>query len=171
MANTKPDLILPPNEPIKSYAPRTPERDEVKTKLQELKNRQIEIPIIIGGKEIKTGNMGSCILPHDHRTVVGTYHKAGEKEVKMAIETALKAQKQWADMDWQDRASIFLKAADILAGPRRSLLNAASMLCQSKNVFQAEVDAACELIDFFRFNAFYANTIYEQQPPISPTGT
>ena len=170
MANTKPGLSLPPNEPIKSYAPRTPERDEIKAKLQELRNCQIEIPIIIGGKEIKTGNRGTCVLPHDHRTVVGTYHKAGEKEVQMAIETALKAQKQWAAMDWQDRASIFLKAADILAGPRRSLLNASSMLCQSKNVFQAEVDAACELIDFFRFNAFYANTIYEQQPPISPTG-
>ena len=170
MANAKPDLSLPSNEPIKSYAPRTPERDEIKAKLQELKNSQIEIPIIIGGKEIKTGNTGTCVLPHDHGTVLGTYHKAGEKEVQMAIETALKAQKQWAAMDWQDRASIFLRAADILAGPQRSLLNAASMLCQSKNVFQAEVDAACELIDFFRFNAFYANTIYEQQPPISPTG-
>ena len=171
MANTKPDLSLPPNEPIKSYAPRTPERDEIKTKLQELKNRQIEIPIIIGGKEIKTGNIGSCILPHDHRAVVGTYHKAGEKEVQMAIEASLKARRQWAEMDWQDRASIFLKAADILAGPQRSLLNAASMLCQSKNVFKAEVDATCEFIDFLRFNAFYAKTIYEQQPPISPTGT
>ena len=127
MANAKFNLSLPSNEPIKSYAPCTPERDEIKSKLQELKNRQIEIPVIIGGKEIKTGNIGKCVLPHDHGTVVGTYHKAGEKEVKMAIETALKARRQWAEMDWQDRASIFLKAADILAGPRRSLLNAASI--------------------------------------------
>ena len=170
MVNANFSLNLPPNEPIKSYAPCTPERDDIKAKLQELKNQQIEIPIIIGSKEIKTGNMGKCILPHDHGTVIGTYHKAGEKEVQMAIETSIKAQKQWAEMDWQDRASVFLRAADILAGPQRSLLNAASMLCQSKNVFQAEVDAACELIDFFRFNAFYANTIYEQQPPISPPG-
>ena len=170
MSNAKFNLSLPTNEPIKSYAPCTPERDDIKVKLQELKSRQIEIPIIIGGKEIKTGNMGKCVLPHDHGTVVGTYHRAGEKEVQMAIEVALKAQKQWAEMDWQDRASIFLKAADILAGPKRSLLNAASMLCQSKNVFQAEVDAACEFIDFLRFNVFFAKTIYEQQPPISPTG-
>jgi 1-pyrroline-5-carboxylate dehydrogenase len=109
--------------------------------------------------------------PHDHGTVVGTYHKAGEKEVQEAIEASLKAHRQWAEMDWQDRASIFLRAADILAGPWRSLLNAASMLCQSKNVFQAEVDAACEFIDFLRFNAFFAMKIYEQQPPISTAGT
>ena len=171
MTNAKFNLSLPSNEPIKSYAPGTPERDDIKAKLQELKNRQIEIPIIIGGKEIKTGNLGKCVLPHDHGTVVGIYHKAGEKEVQMAIETALNARRQWAEMDWQDRASIFLKAADILAGPRRSLLNASTMLCQSKNVFQAEVDAACEFIDFLRFNAFYTKTIYEQQPPISPIGT
>jgi 1-pyrroline-5-carboxylate dehydrogenase len=139
--------------------------------LKELKAQQIEIPVIIGGKEIKTGNMGKCVLPHDHGTVVGTYHKAGEKEVQEAIEASLMAHRQWAKMDWQDRASIFLRAADILAGPWRSLLNAASMLCQSKNVFQAEVDAACEFIDFLRFNAFFAMKIYEQQPPISTAGT
>ncbi|MCP4268172.1 MAG: L-glutamate gamma-semialdehyde dehydrogenase [Candidatus Brocadiaceae bacterium] len=170
MANAKFNLSLPSNEPIKSYIPGTPERTQIETKLKELKSREIEIPIIIGGKEIKTGNLGQCILPHDHRTVVGIYHKAGEKEVQMAIEASLKARTQWAEMDWQERVSIFLRAADILAGPWRSLLNASSMLCQSKNVFQAEVDAACELIDFFRFNAFYTKNIYEQQPPISTTG-
>ena len=171
MANAKFNLSLPSNEPIKSYAPGTPERKDIKAKLKELKARQVEIPIIIGGKEVKTGNLGKCVLPHDHKTAVGTYHKAGEKEIQEAIETSLMVHRQWAEMDWQDRASIFLRAADILAGPWRSLLNAASMLCQSKNVFQAEVDAACEFIDFLRFNAFYAMQIYEQQPPISTTGT
>jgi len=171
MANAKFNLSLPSNEPIKSYAPGTLERRDIKAKLKELKAQQIEIPVIIGGKEVKTGNLGKCVLPHDHGTVVGTYHKAGEKEVQEAIEASLMAHRQWAKMDWQDRASIFLRAADILAGPWRSLLNAASMLCQSKNVFQAEVDAACEFIDFLRFNAFYAMQIYEQQPPISTTGT
>ncbi len=171
MANAKFNLSLPSNEPIKSYAPGTPERKDIKAKLKELKARQVEIPIIIGGKEVKTGNLGECVLPHDHKTAVGTYHKAGEKEIQEAIETSLMVHRQWAEMDWQDRASIFLRAADILAGPCRSLLNAASMLCQSKNVFQAEVDAACEFIDFLRFNVFYAMQIYEQQPPISTTGT
>ena len=171
MANAKFSLSLPSNGPIKSYAPGAPERNDIKAKLKELKARQIEIPIIIGGKEVKTGNMGKCVLPHDHGTVVGTYHKTGAKEVQEAIEASLRARRQWAEMDWQDRASIFLRAADILAGPWRSLLNAASMLCQSKNVFQAEVDAACELIDFLRFNAFFAMKIYEQQPPISTAGT
>jgi 1-pyrroline-5-carboxylate dehydrogenase len=171
MANAKFNLGLPSNEPIKSYAPGTPERKDIKAKLEELRNKQVEIPLIIGGKEIRTRNLGKCILPHDHGTVVGTYHKAGEKEVQMAIEASLKARNQWAAMDWQDRASIFLKAAELLAGPWRSLINAACMLCQSKNVFQAEIDAACELIDFFRFNTFYAMQIYEQQPPISTVGT
>ena len=161
----------PPMNQSRVTPPGTPERKDIKAKLKELKNRQIEIPIIIGGKEVKTGNLGKCVLPHDHGTVVGTYHKAGAKEVQEAIEASSKARRQWAEMDWQDRASIFLRAADLLAGPWRSLLNAASMLCQSKNVFQAEVDATCEFIDFLRFNALYAMKIYEQQPPISTAGT
>ncbi len=132
MSNAKFNLSLPSNEPIKTYAPNTPERKDIKAKLEELRNKQIEIPLIIGGKEVKTGNLGKCILPHNHGTVVGTYHKAGEREVQMAIEASLKARKQWAEMDWQDRASIFLKAADILAGSWRSLVNAACMLCQSR---------------------------------------
>ena len=107
MANAKFNLSLPSNEPIKSYAPGTLERRDIKAKLKELKAQQIEIPVIIGGKEIKTGNMGKCVLPHDHGTVVGTYHKAGEKEVQEAIEASLMAHRQWAKMDWQDRASIF----------------------------------------------------------------
>lgn len=170
MTNAKFNLNLPSNEPIKTYAPGTPERNEIKGKLKELKNKQIEIPIIIGGKEIRTGNLGKCLIPHNHGSVLGTYHKAGEREIQMAIETSLKVRKQWAAMDWEERVSIFLKAADILAGPWRLLLNAATMLCQSKNVYQAEIDSACELVDFFRFNTFYAAQIYEQQPPISTAG-
>ncbi len=171
MTNAKFNLSLPSNEPVMTYAPGTPERKVIKAKLKELRNRQVEIPLIIGGKEVKTGKLGRCILPHDHETVVGTYHQAGEKEVLMAIDASLKARRQWSAMDWQDRASIFLKAADLLAGPWRALLNASCMLGQSKNVFQAEIDSACELIDFFRFNTFYAMKIYEQQPPISTSGT
>lgn len=170
MSNAKFNLNLPSNEPVLGYAPGTPERKIIKDKLKELKSQQIEIPLIIGGKEIRTGNIGKCVLPHDHGTVIGTYHKAGEKEVQMAIESSLNARKQWAAMDWQDRASIFLKAADLLAGPWRALLNASCMLGQSKNIFQAEIDAACELIDFFRFNVYYAMQIYEQQPSISSPG-
>ncbi len=170
MPNAKFSLNLPDNEKVKTYAPCTPERKLVKTKLHELRNQLCEVPLVIGGKEIKTGNMEKCILPHDHRTVIGTYHKAGINEIQMAITAALKASQQWAEMEWHDRVSIFLKAADILSGPWRQLLNASTMLSQSKNVFQAEIDSACELIDFLR-NPFYAMQIYENQPPISLTGT
>ncbi|UCB46041.1 MAG: L-glutamate gamma-semialdehyde dehydrogenase [Spirochaetota bacterium] len=170
MANAKFSVPFPTNEPVKSFAPGTSERESLKAKLKELKGNQIEIPLIIGGEEVKTGKMGDCILPHDHGTVIGKYHKAGEREVKAAIEAALKASKKWNGLDWQDRVAVFMKAADLLSGPWRSTLNAATMLCQSKNAFQAEIDAACELIDFFRFNACYAMQIFEQQPPYSPYG-
>jgi 1-pyrroline-5-carboxylate dehydrogenase len=171
MSNAKYVLPLPTNEPVISYAPGTKERERLKAKLGDLKGRQMEIPLIIGGKEVKTGKMGDCILPHDHKTVIGRYHQAGEREVTLAIESALKAGMEWAGMDWQDRAAVFLKAADLLSEPWRPVLNAANMLGQSKNAFQAEIDSACELIDFFRFNAYYAMQIYEQQPPYSPFGT
>ena len=141
MGNAKFNLPLPPNDPIRSYAPGSPERKAIKAKLAEMKSKQIEIPLIIGGKEVKTGNMGKCVLPHDHRTVIGTYHKAGEKEVRMAVEAALEARKTWAAMNWYDRVSIFLRVAELLAGPWRYTMNAATMLAQSKNVFQAEIDA------------------------------
>jgi len=170
MGNAKYNVPLPPNEPVKSYAPGTPERETIKSTLAELRSQHIEIPLIIGGKEVKTGRLGQCVLPHDHQTVVGTYHQAGEKEVQMAIEAALEARNQWAAMDWQDRVAVFLKAADLLSGPWRSVLNAATMLGQSKTVFQAEIDSACELIDFLRFNSFYAMQILEHQPPYSPLG-
>jgi len=161
------NVPLPKNEPIFPYGPGSAEKKEVKEKLNELKNKQIEIPIIIGGKEVKTGNFGECRCPHNHEHLLGTYHKAGEKEVEMAVEAALQAGKKWAKMSWQSRAAIFLRAADLLAGPYRPVLNAATMLAQSKTIYQAEIDAACELIDFFRFNAYYMQKIYEQQPESS----
>lgn len=157
-------LPTPINEPILNYAPGSAERAELKAKLDELKNKEIEIPLIIGGKEVRTGDLGKCIMPHDHQHVLATYHKAGEKEVQMAIEAAREAQKEWAAMPWQDRLAIFRKAAELLAGPYRSLLNAATMLGQDKNAFQAEIDSACELIDFLRFNTSYATQIYQDQP-------
>jgi 1-pyrroline-5-carboxylate dehydrogenase len=171
MANAKFDIPLPTNEPVKDYAPGSPERVELKARLESLRNQQIEIPLIIGGDEIKTHKTGKCVLPHNHGHVVGIYHKAGEHEVQMAIEAALDARKKWAAMDWHERTSIFIKAADLLAGPWRATLNAATMLGQSKNAFQAEIDAAAELVDFFRFNSYYAMQIFEHQPAYSPPGT
>ncbi|RMF59764.1 MAG: L-glutamate gamma-semialdehyde dehydrogenase [Calditrichaeota bacterium] len=169
MSNAYFKVPQPQNEPILSYAPGTPERAELKAKLQEMKSQQIEIPLIIGGEEIKTGNTGELKVPHDHSVSLGVYHKAGEKEVNMAIEAALEAQKIWATMPWEHRVSIFLKAADLLAGPWRSTLNAATMLGQSKTVFQAEIDSACELIDFWRFNSYYMTQLMADQP-YSPRG-
>lgn len=138
----------PINEPIKEYRKGSIEKIELKKKLEELRNNTIEIPLIINGKEIKTGNTGKCILPHDHRKVIGIYHKAGKKEIEMAIDAALKAKKQWEEISWNHRAAIFLKAADLLSGPYRAQVNAATMLNLSKTVFQAEIDSACELSDF-----------------------
>ena len=171
MSNSVFHINLPKNEPIKSYAPGSPEKAALKKRIKELKEQVLEIPLIIGGKEIKTGNIADCVIPHDHKTVIGRYHKAGKKEVEMAIDAALKARESWAAMDWTERAAIFLKAGDLLASPYwRNTLNAATMLAQSKNAFQAEIDSACELIDFFRFNAYYAQQIYNEQPPHSPEG-
>jgi 1-pyrroline-5-carboxylate dehydrogenase len=170
MANAKFSIPFPANEPVYSYAPGSKERNSLKAKVKELKKSQVEIPLIIGGDEVTTGQTGDCILPHDHKTVIGKFHQAGEREIRAAVEAALKAGKEWAGEDWQDRVAVFLKAAELLSGPWRFLLNAASMLGQSKSAFQAEIDSACELIDFFRFNSSYAMQIYEQQPPYSPFG-
>ena len=158
------------NEPIKSYAPRSPEKESLKSKITELKSTQIEIPLIIGGKEIKTGNTATCVIPHDHQHVLATYHLAGESEVQTAIEASQKSWESWSTTPWEHRVAIFKKMATLLAGPYRDLLNAATMLNVSKNAFQAEIDSACELIDFFNFNAEYAQEIYEQQPLYSPAG-
>ncbi len=159
----------PINEPIKSYSPGTPEKAELKQKLAELKSKQIEVPLIIGGEEIKTGDTAEMRIPHDKNHVLGVYHKAGKKEVEMAIEAALEARKEWATMPWEQRVAIFLKMADLLAGPWRSTLNAATMLGQSKTAFQAEIDSACELIDFWRFNSYYLTQLMSDQP-FSPAG-
>ena len=171
MANAIFNIPLPPNEPVKNYAPGSPERSALKSKLDEMQKQQIEIPIIIGGKEIKTGDTDKCVMPHNHKHVLATYHKAGTKEVNAAIDSAMDAHKIWSRMEWHDRASVLLKAADLLGLTEwRYILNSATMLGQSKNPFQAEIDAAAELADFFRFNAYYAMKIYQEQPLHSPAG-
>jgi 1-pyrroline-5-carboxylate dehydrogenase len=161
------NIPIPKNEPILAYAPGSPEKKELKAKIIEMKSKEIEIPVIIGGKEIKTGKLAECRCPHDTKHLLGTYHKAGEKEVDLAIQAAMAARPKWAAMSWHDRAAIFLKAAELLAGPYRAILNAATILCQSKTVYQAEIDSACELIDFYRFNPYYMQQIYQQQPQSS----
>jgi 1-pyrroline-5-carboxylate dehydrogenase len=163
---------VPPavNEPISSFAPGTVERASLQAKLTEMSADTVDIPIIINGKEIRTGNTANCVMPHNHGHVLGSYHKAGEKEVQMAIEASINARQAWAEMPWEARVAIFKKMASLLQGPFRDIINAATMLGQSKNAFQAEIDAACELIDFFNFNCEYVQQIYTEQPPYSPDG-
>ncbi|MDX2494375.1 MAG: L-glutamate gamma-semialdehyde dehydrogenase [Desulfuromusa sp.] len=163
------NIPFPQNEPVLSYAPGTPERQKIKDALEELKSKQIEVPLIIGGKEVRTGNLAKIACPHDHSIQLGSYHKAGAKEVQMAIDAAMAAKPVWQSLRWEERASIFLTAADLLAGPYRFLINAATMLNISKNPFQAEIDAACELIDFLRFNVYFAQEVYADQPMHSPS--
>ncbi|MBR9974231.1 MAG: L-glutamate gamma-semialdehyde dehydrogenase [Bacteroidetes bacterium] len=169
MSNAYFKVPAPVNEPIKAYAPGSPEKAELKAKIAELKAQTIEVPLIIGGEEIRTGDTAEMRIPHDHGHLLGVYHRASDKEVNMAIEAALEARKAWAVMPWEQRAAIFLKAADLLAGPWRATINAATMLGQSKTAFQAEIDSACELIDFWRFNAFYMTELMKDQP-FSPAG-
>ncbi|MGI9264714.1 MAG: L-glutamate gamma-semialdehyde dehydrogenase [Gammaproteobacteria bacterium] len=164
MPNLIPSTPAPRNEPIGSYAPGSAERKSLKAKLEELMAKEVEVPVIAGEQEIRTGKTGENRAPHDHGHVLGTYHLAGEKEVALAIESARNARGHWGAMHWEDRAAIFLKAADLLAGPYRDEINAATMLGQSKNVFQAEIDAACELIDFWRFNVCFMEQLYGVQP-------
>jgi 1-pyrroline-5-carboxylate dehydrogenase len=160
----------PYNEPILPYAPGNPETLKLKETLTKMSKEKIEIPLIIGGKEIKTGNLGTCVEPHNHKNVIATYHKAGKKEVEMAIEAAMKAKHEWENTPYTARAAIFLKAAELLATKYRYVINAATMLNQSKNPFQAEIDSACELADFWRFNAYYMEQIYNDQALINPVG-
>ncbi len=169
MSNAYFQVPQPVNEPILSYAPGTPERAELKAKLKELKSQTIEVPLIIGGKEIKTGKTAEMRIPHDHGHVLGIYHKAGKEEVDMAIKAALEARAAWAAMPWEQRAAVFLKAAELLAGSWRSTINAATMLGQSKTAYQAEIDSACELVDFWRFNTHYMTELMSEQP-YSPEG-
>ncbi|MDR1200339.1 MAG: L-glutamate gamma-semialdehyde dehydrogenase [Tannerellaceae bacterium] len=159
----------PINEPVKAYAPGTPEKTSLKKALAQLSSEEWDIPLIIGGKEIRTGNIGKVVMPHDHKHVLATYHKAGEKEVQMAIDAAMKAHNEWSELPWVERASLMMRIAELFATKYRYLLNASVMLGQSKSPFQAEIDAPCELIDFLRFSAFYAGQIYEDQP-YSDTG-
>ena len=161
----------PINEPIRNYEPGSPEKASLKEKLAELSQKEIEIPLIIGGQEIRTGDTGKCIMPHNHGHVLATFHQAGEKEVRQAIESSQAAWKQWSTTPLQERAAIFLKMAELLTGPYRDTINAATMLNMSKNVFQAEIDAACELIDFWNFNCWFAQELYNHQPMYSPEPT
>ena len=158
------------NEPIKDYLPGSEEKASLKAKLEELSSTTFDIPIIINGQEIRTGNTENCVMPHNHKHILATYHKAGEAEINMAIDGLLGAWESWSKTPLQERISIFHKMADLLQGTYRDLINASTMLGQSKNVFQAEIDAACELIDFFNFNCEYLYNIEKQQPKYSPKG-
>jgi 1-pyrroline-5-carboxylate dehydrogenase len=161
-------LPAPVNEPVRDYAPGSPERASLKVRLAELNGQRIEIPMIIGGKEVRTGTTAQSVKPHDHEHVLADYHVGGAAEVEQAIAAAGKARKEWAETPWWERAAVFLRAADLLSGPWRDTINAATMLGQSKTVYQAEIDAACELTDFLRFNANYMRRILEEQPTSSP---
>lgn len=170
MNNAVIQVPKPDNEPIYSYAPGTPERAKLKEAIAELSAKKIEIPLIIGGKEVRTGKTGKVVMPHNHSHVMAEYHMAGEKEIEMAVQAAMDAKQEWEALRWEERAAIFLKAAELLSGKYRYQMNAASMLTTGKTPYQAEIDAACELIDFLRFNVYFAQQIYRDQPPISPTG-
>lgn len=157
-------MAHPVNEPILGYAPGSPERKKLEAALAELKSKQIEVPLVIDGKEIRTDKRVKMTAPHDHSLVLGYAYHGGRKETELAIESAMRAHKTWAAMPRHHRAAIFLKAADLLAGPYRYIVNAATMLAHSKNPYQAEIDAVCELVDFFRFNAYFMQVIGDIQP-------
>jgi 1-pyrroline-5-carboxylate dehydrogenase len=168
MSNAFFRVPTPINEPVKGYAPGSPERAELLLELKRLKQFERDIPMHIGGEEVRTGHTINITPPHDHQHVLGQFHEGGASHVTQAIDAALAAHPAWAGLPWVERAAIFLKAADLLVGPYRARLNAATMLGQSKNAFQAEIDAACELIDFLRFNVHFMQEIYAQQPISSP---
>jgi 1-pyrroline-5-carboxylate dehydrogenase len=159
---------VPVNEPVKGYAPGSPERASLKAKLAELSATRIDMPLVIDGKDVRTGKLGRAVMPHRHAQVLGEFHQGGDADVQSAIDAALRAQKDWARLPWEARAAVFLKAADLLAGPYRDVLNAATMLGQSKTCHQAEIDSACELIDFFRFNVAFYEQLLREQPQSSP---
>lgn len=159
---------VPVNEPVKQYASGSPERKELQAMLKTLRSKQLDIPMYIGNKEVRSNNKIRLTPPHDHKHTLGYFHKSDKKHIELAINAALAAKEAWANLSWEHRASIFLKAADLIAGPYRAKLNAATMLGQSKNAFQAEIDSACEIIDFLRFNVSYMQEIYNDQPISSP---
>ena len=156
------------NEPIYDYAPGTPEREALLASYKAQFNAQVDVPMYIGGEEVRTGNTGNLTPPHDHQHVIGTYHKGDASHVEAAIEAALAAKDRWSNMPWEHRASIFLKAAELISGKYRYKINAATMLAQGKNCFQSEIDSVCELADFLRFNVEYMTQIYSEQPESSP---
>ena len=162
--NGRRQIPPPVNEPVKSYAPGSPERCELKARLNAMASERIDIPMLIGGKDVRTGRTANAVMPHCHRHVLGDYHLATEAELQGAIASAVAAQREWAAWPWEERAAIFLKAGELLASSWRATLNAATMLGQSKTAFQAEIDSACELADFWRFNPYYAQELYREQP-------
>ncbi|CAN5215825.1 L-glutamate gamma-semialdehyde dehydrogenase [soil metagenome] len=159
-----PRVPLPENEPVLSYAPGTPERKELKAALARMAGERITIPAVIGGEEVCDGESSEAVMPHDHAHVLADWHRGGTEDARRAIASAVEAQRDWAEWRWEDRAAVFLRAADLLAERWRATLNAATMLGQSKTAHQAEIDAACELIDFWRFNAAFAEQLYAEQP-------
>ena len=164
MKNSIVTFPLPANEPVKAYLEGSPERIALEKELERQSGITVDIPVIIGGKEIRTGDVEEVVCPHDHKHVLARYHKVTEKEVRMAVDAAMEARRQWAETDWTVRAGIMLKCAELLATKYRPIMNAACMLGQSKNFYQAEIDSACETIDFFRYNVHYASKIYSVQP-------
>ena len=168
MANGFFNVPIAINEPVRSYEKDSIERKKLLAEYKKMYNNHVDIPMYIGQEKIYTSDKRNLTPPHDHKHIIGTSNYGKEKEVKMAIDSAMKAREKWSRMKWENRASIFLKAADLLAGPFRDKLNAATMLAQSKNVYQAEIDAACELIDFFKFNVQYMSEIYKEQPESQP---
>src|SRR5881409_1067456 len=168
--NATPRIPVPVNEPVLSYAPGSPERAELKRTVKDLSSRSIEVPLVIGGKEVRTGRTVDAVMPHCHRHVLAKVHQAGPAEVAAAIAAAGAAWREWSGWSFERRAAVFLKAADLLATRYRPIVNAATMLGQSKTAHQAEIDAACELIDFFRFNVHFAERLYAEQP-ISASGS
>jgi len=168
MSNGVFEVPLPTNERVLSYAPGTPEREGIREELRRMSQRRIDIPARIGGRSVRTGDTAEVVMPHDHAHVLATWHKCKRAEVERAIRAALDAHATWSRTPWHHRAAIFLKAADLLAGPYRQVLNAATMLGQSKTVHQAEIDSACELIDFWRYNAHFMRRIYAEQPRSAP---
>jgi 1-pyrroline-5-carboxylate dehydrogenase len=176
-SNIQPNIVMPKgifrvptavNEPVKSYTPGSPERAQLQAMIKRLRAKEVDIPMYIGGLEVRSGNKVRLAPPHDHQHCLGHFHKSDKSHVSQAIEAALAAKEQWAALSWEHRASIFLKAAELIAGPYRDEVNAATMLGQSKNAYQAEIDSACESADFLRFNVQYMTEIYAEQPQSSP---
>ena len=156
------------NEPVQSYEPGSAELEELMQTYNEMNNSKIDVPLYIGGEEITTNNKKDITSPHDHQHILGQYSMGDKEHVEQAINNALAAKEKWANLPWNQRVAIFLKAAELLTGPFRARINAATMLAQSKNVYQAEIDAACELIDFFKYNAEYVTQLYSEQPESAP---